>query len=98
MSIEGDVVLGSFMPLIIGVGGALIGGVFVLLKWFSSRLLSDIDKRLARIDDLERRFEQLIADLPLHYQRKEDAVRELTTINAKLDRLYELLVRGGKNK
>lgn len=86
------------MPLIIGVGGALIGGVFVLLKWFSSRLLSDIDKRLARIDDLERRFEQLIADLPLHYQRKEDAVRELTTINAKLDRLYELLVRGGKNK
>lgn len=90
--------LGHLMPLIIGVGGALIGGVFVLLKWFSSRLLSDIDKRLARIDDLERRFEQLIADLPLHYQRKEDAVRELTTINAKLDRLYELLVRGGKNK
>ena len=73
--------------------GAVLGGVFALLKWFAGRLLADIDKRLSRIDEVEARVDKLLADLPLHYQRREDAIREFTAINAKLDRLYELLAR-----
>jgi len=65
-------------------------------------LLSQIDKRLEqrfvaverdmqRGRDVERNFErellQLKADLPLHYVRREDYVRNQTVIEAKLDAL-----------
>lgn len=69
--------------------GALFGG----LKWFAARMLAEIEGRLKRIDDIEARFERLLAELPLHYQRRDDAIREYTAINAKLDRLYELMMR-----
>lgn len=91
---EGDVMVGAFnWPAMLAIGGALLGGIFALLKWFAGRLLSDIESRLTRIDDLESRFERLMAELPLHYQRREDAIREFTAINTKLDRLYELIAR-----
>jgi hypothetical protein len=79
----------------VAAGGAtaLIGLVFALLRWFSLRMLAEIDGRLRRIDDVESRFEKLLAELPLHYQRRDDAIREYTAINAKLDRLYELMMR-----
>ncbi|MCR6494806.1 hypothetical protein LJB71_13130 [Thermomonas sp. S9] len=93
---EGDVLIGAInWPAMLAIGGALLGGIFALLKWFAGRLLADIEARLTRIDDLENRFERLMAELPLHYQRREDAIREFTAINTKLDRLYELLARGG---
>jgi hypothetical protein len=89
---EGDVMdAGVTLPMLLSVGGLIVGGVFALLKWFATRLLDDIESRLRRIDELENRFERLMAELPLHYQRREDAIREYTAINAKLDRLYELL-------
>lgn len=84
---------GLSLPALIAVGGVVLGGVFALLKWFAARLLEDIDKRLSRIDEVEARVDKLLADLPLHYHRREDAIREFTAINAKLDRLYELLAR-----
>ena len=70
----------------------MLGGVFGLLKWFAGRMIDEIETRLKRIDDLESRFERLMAELPLHYQRREDAIREYTTINAKIDRLTEVLI------
>lgn len=91
----GDSVLLDAVPLpaLLAVGGVALGGVFGLLRWFAGRLLSDIDARLARIDDIEARVDKLIADLPVHYMRREDHIRELTAIHAKLDRLYEILLR-----
>lgn len=76
----------------LSVSGIVLGGVFGLLKWFAGRMIDEIETRLKRIDDLESRFERLIAELPLHYQRREDAIREYTTINAKIDRLTEVLI------
>ncbi len=87
---EGDVLMAG-MPLL-ALGGAMLGGVFALLKWFAARMLDEIEQRLKRIDDLENRFERLMAELPLHYQRREDAIREYTAMNAKLDRIYELIM------
>lgn len=96
---DGDVVLWPLMPVIIGVGGAVLGGVFALLKWFAGRLLADIEERLSRIDALAREVDRVDADLkrleaelPLHYQRRDDAIREYTSLNAKLDRVYEVLM------
>ena len=77
---------------LLSVSGVVLGGVFGLLKWFAGRMVDEIETRLKRIDDLESRFERLMAELPLHYQRREDAIREYTTINAKIDRLTEVLI------
>lgn len=77
---------------LLSVSGIVLGGVFGLLKWFAARMIDEIETRLKRIDDLESRFEWLMAELPLHYQRREDAIREYTTINAKIDRLTEVLI------
>ena len=77
---------------LLSVSGIVLGGVFGLLKWFAGRMIDEIETRLKRIDDLESRFERLMDELPLHYQRREDAIREYTTINAKIDRLTEVLI------
>lgn len=101
---EGDVMLsGAGLPALLAVGGALLGGVFALLKWFAGRLLADIEDKLSRIDEidqrvssrvdgLETRIERVLAELPVHYQRRDDAIREYTTLNAKMDRLYEVIM------
>jgi hypothetical protein len=91
---------GLNLPALLAIGSTLLGLVWGMLKWFAVRLIADFEARLSRIDDLAREIsrvdnevQHLLAELPLHYQRREDAIREFTAINAKLDRLYELLAR-----
>jgi len=52
---------------------------------------SRLDERLAAIEQsyhaLERELLSLKADMPVHYVRREDAIRSETVINAKLDAL-----------
>lgn len=85
-------VAGISLPALLAVGGALLGGVWGLLKWFAGRLLADIEQRLRRIDELENRFERLMADLPLHYIRREDHIRDMSAITTRLDRIHEMLI------
>jgi len=97
---EGEVLTpGVPLSMLLAVGAAVLGGVFGLLKWFAGRLLADIEERLSRIDAVAREVDRvdgdlkrLLAELPLHYQRREDAIREYTSINAKIDRLTEVLI------
>ncbi len=96
---EGDVLMSNMGILAVATG--VLGGVFALLRWFATRLLADIERRLARIEDISHDvtridgdLKRLVAELPLHYQRRDDAIREYTVINIKLDRLYELVLRG----
>ena len=89
---EYQIVWGPPIAWLLSISGIVLGGVFGLLKWFAGRMIDEIETRLKRIDDLESRFERLMAELPLHYQRREDAIREYTTINAKIDRLTEVLI------
>jgi hypothetical protein len=90
---------GGYMPLIIAAVAAIIGAVWGLLRWFALRLLRDIDTKLERIEMLGREVERvdaalqrLLAELPVHYQRRDDAIREYTAMNAKLDRVWETLL------
>lgn len=97
---EGDVMLaGAGLPAVLAVGGAVLGGVVALLRWFAVRLLANIEARLERIDAVAREvgrvdadLKRLVAELPIHYQRREDAIREYTAVNAKLDRIWEALI------
>lgn len=80
-------------PMLLTFAGVVAGGLVAMMRWLAARLLADIDQRLARIDEVEARVDKLLADLPVHYMRREDHIRELTAIHAKLDRLYEILLR-----
>jgi hypothetical protein len=95
----GDVLISQGWPVLLAVGSAVLGGVFAVLKWFAARLLSDIELRLSRIDAVacdvgrvDAEVKRVVAELPLHYQRRDDAIREYTSLNAKIDRVYEVLM------
>lgn len=103
---EGDVI-GGLMRWQAGlwIAGAAVGAVALMVRAFASRLMREIDARFERIDalahDISRvdgDLKRLIAELPIHYQRREDAIREYTVINVKLDRLYELMLRGERHE
>lgn len=49
----------------------------------------EISSQRARVEALEKQRESDV----IRYQHRDDAIREFTAINAKLDRLYELLAR-----
>lgn len=79
--------------------GAVVGMMVGLVRWMGQRIMADIDARMGRIDGVMREvarvdgdLKRLVAELPMHYQRREDAIREYTTINAKIDRLTEVLI------
>lgn len=82
------------------MGGAMLIGVMAgLVRWMGQRIMADIDARMGRIDGVmnevarvDADLKRLVAELPMHYQRREDAIREYTTINAKIDRLTEVLI------
>ena len=101
VAMEGEVLVSSVpLSMLLGLGAAVLGGVFGLLKWFAGRLLADIEERLERIeivardvDRVDADLKRLLAELPLHYHRREDAIREYASINAKLDKLYDLMLK-----
>lgn len=89
------------LGLVIAWSGSLIW----IIKQLIGRMIRGIDDRLHannkdcndkwsqlenRQNHFEARYMKFLERLPVEYQRREDSIREYTTINAKLDRLYEL--------
>lgn len=92
--------------LIIGLAfvSAIVGGVFAAIRWLAGELKRQIDARLDRIEDaekvrademrrLERDIHSLRSELPMHYVRREDHIRDITAFSVKLDRIYTVLLR-----
>lgn len=50
-----------------------------------------IDTAQADYKRLDDEFKAFLANLPLQYYRREDAIREFTAISSKLDRLHEII-------
>jgi len=87
------------MPEIVSL---LLGGVALFvgsIKFFLDRYLAQIEKRFDQLEEalrneaagvsaLREEFLRLKAELPIHYVRREDDIRNQTVINAKLDALY----------
>ena len=73
------------------LAGLLIGFIGVLVT-FGRIQLAQIDKHIdrfgQRMDRLEKDFNDHRTALPMQYQRREDAIRFETTLNAKLDAIY----------
>ena len=101
--------IGGLLGLVCAWTGFLVG----IIKWLIGRMIRDLDKRIevsadecnakwAQVDASLKRTDadlrRLIAQLPIEYQRREDSIRETTAMNAKLDRIYEILVTWIRNK
>ena len=98
---EGDVAASYWRLILIGLSlaGIVVGLVAGIVRWTVQRIMKDIDDKFVRMDDVQQQMvrvdadlKRLIAEMPLYYQRREDAIRDYTSINTKLDRLYEILV------
>lgn len=75
----------------------LLLGFLGVLAGFGRVLLSQIDKRIDNLGDRLAQVEKDLHDhklsLPMQYQRREDAIRFETTLNAKLDAIYGRIER-----
>lgn len=96
---EGDV-LGGLMRWQVGLwlAGAAIGAVALLARAFAQRVMRELDERLSRLDRMGediRRVDDEVArlrgELPLHYIRREDHIRDMAAITTRLDRIHEML-------
>jgi hypothetical protein len=98
MNMEGETMPWlSLSPVVLGAVSVILGGVWAMGRMLLTRVVNELEVRMAgheaRLERLDADFRKLLADLPSHYQQREDAIREYTAINAKLDRLYELMLR-----
>jgi hypothetical protein len=103
MGMEGDI-FGSLMRWQVSVWiiGALAGALFLVLRAALARFTQQMDERLARIERvteeiarIDGELARLRAELPVHYIRRDDHIRDITTLSVKLDRIYELLLIKG---
>ena len=107
MNHEGDValalshsqgLLGGFFQTsaMLWLIGALLLALALLLRWFSVRLLNDLDKRLARYERealrMDADVQRMLTELPLHYYRREDALREIAQVDERYARAVEQVI------
>lgn len=102
---EGDLLGGllRWQALLWALG--LLGGALALLvRALYTRAMRDLDARFARLDalagDIRRVDDELArlrAELPMHYIRRDDHIRDITAVSVKLDRIYELLIHRGRD-
>jgi hypothetical protein len=69
------------MGLLLSFIGTLATFGMVLIKQIDSR----IDHQNDRVSKIETSLNETLTKLPLEYQRREDAIRFETVLNAKLD-------------
>lgn len=79
MAIEVD--FWHLVGLLLGFIGSLCSFAMVLVRQIDTR----IDRQNERISRVEGLWQEMQARLPVEYQRREDAIRFETVLNAKLD-------------
>ncbi|WP_160286845.1 hypothetical protein [Pseudomonas knackmussii] len=92
MTLEVDV--WQLISMLLGFLGVLFTLGKVLLAQIDKRLeqrFKAVETQVENFQNLERQFLRFQADLPLHYVRREDYVRNQTVIEAKLDALASKL-------
>ncbi|MGU9837668.1 hypothetical protein ACU685_32575 [Pseudomonas sp. LF195] len=80
----------QMISIAVTILGAFVGVMKMLLVQMERRLdqrFAVVDKDSERLRDIEIRVERLRGEMPLHYVRREDWVRNQSVIEAKLDGL-----------
>jgi len=100
---EGDI-LGGLMrwQVALWVIGALLGGFALTVRALLIRFVREMDARMGGIERLGEEMKRMDAELarlrselPQHYIRRDDHIRDITNVSVKLDRIYELLLIRG---
>ncbi|MCP5972533.1 hypothetical protein NL361_27235, partial [Klebsiella pneumoniae] len=75
--------------------GAAIGAVVLVARVLAQRVMRGLDDWMDRVGSDIRRVDdelaRLRAELPLHYIRREDHIRDMAAITTRLDRIHEML-------
>lgn len=94
------------------IATTVIGLMITALGWFIKRMVSELEKKIERSDAankerfeaLEKRIEkqdermdQMVKDLPRTYALRDDLIRMTQAIEARLDKIHDLLMnnKGG---
>lgn len=80
----------QMISIAVTILGAFVGVMKMLLVQMERRLdqrFAVVDKDSERLREIEIRMERLHGEMPLHYVRREDWVRNQSIIEAKLDGL-----------
>lgn len=86
--------LWQLISLAVSIAVAFVGLGKLLLVQITrnvERALGQIKEDSLKWRDLERDFLRHLAELPVHYVRREDYVRGQTVIESKLDALFQAL-------
>lgn len=86
-------IVSAIIGLLAGWTAFLVGVIRVLIQRMIGSLDRRMDEQVRQWNQTDADLKRLMTDLPLYYQRRDDAIREYATINSKLDRLYELMVK-----
>lgn len=85
----------------IGLVTAWTGTLFGVLKAVLGRVVADFDRRCDRMEmtaceikRIDGDLKRIVAEIPIHYQRREDAVREMAKIDERYHRLVETVIAG----
>lgn len=92
----------------------ILGLMIGALGWLIKKLIGDLETKIARseastskrleqlekrVDKGDERFDALIKDLPQKYAYRDDLIRMSQTIEARLDRIQDILldIKGGNH-
>jgi chromosome segregation ATPase len=73
-----------------------IGIIGYFLKTTMNKLEDDIKNNEDRVEKLEKEMNNLKSDLPFIYVTREDFIRAMNNVDKKLDKIYDGMVKGGK--
>lgn len=93
---------GSQLAWVFGLMIAWTGFLVGIIRVLIGRMVGNLEERMKQQAEqwgkTDADLKRLMVELPMHYQRRDDAIREYTAINTKLDKMYELILRKLKNE
>lgn len=104
MSVASSTVVQLSIGELLAVLGVVLSVLYALARMIVSQMKTSMDSRFASLEQttnaldatnkkLEQEVEQFNRLLPLEYVRREDWIRFSASIDAKLDRLAEMLMK-----
>lgn len=97
MAVASSTVVQLSMAELIAVAVAGFGVLYGLARMIVAQMKSSMDSRFSSLEQttakLEQEVEQFNRLLPLEYVRREDWIRFSASIDAKLDRLADMLMK-----
>lgn len=78
-----------------GITTIAVGLIAYLLRDLKKTFEDKVQKNSTDIEAVKKDLNDLKADLPFVYVMREDFIRAMANVEVKLDKIYELLTKGG---